>query len=177
MDRFGIDRLDRHRLHHRASHAVSGTTRVFGSLTAIALAVVVEVLWMLGVVFDVASERLITSMATVVTFAMVFIIQSTHNRESRALQTKIDALLIATERLDAQPLLGLEQQSDGTIKEVQSEVHDFGRPEPTRRVAGAREPASPTPSGVPPAPAPPARPVRPGPPPAALPTGLRPTPH
>ena len=53
-----MDRLDRHHLHHRVNHAVSGTTRLFGSLTAIALAVVVVVLWMLGAVFDVASERL-----------------------------------------------------------------------------------------------------------------------
>lgn len=176
-----MDRLDRHHLHHRVNHAVSGTTRLFGSLTAIALAVVVVVLWMLGAVFDVASERLITSMTTVVTFVMVFIIQSTHNRESRALQTKIDALLIASERLDAQPFLGLEQQPDGTIKDVQSEVHGSGPPDGDDVVTGGRtgptEPSDLLPSAVPPPPGPPARPVRRVSPPAAPPTGLRPAPH
>ncbi len=176
-----MNRLDPRRLHHRANHAVSGTTRLFGSLTAIALAVVVVVVWTLGAVFDGTSERLITSMTTVVTFAMVFIVQSTHNRESRALQTKIDALLIATERLDAQPFLGLEQQPDGTIKEVQSEVHGSGAPEPSGspsvRAPGATAPGDPLPSAVPPPPGPPARPVPRGSPPAAPPTGLRPVPH
>ena len=67
--------------------------------------------------------RLITSMTTVVTFVMVFIIQSTQNRESRAMQTKLDALLIADERLDERQFLGLEQQPDATIKDVQTGVH------------------------------------------------------
>jgi low affinity Fe/Cu permease len=118
-----MTRLDRRRLHHHANHAVSRTTHVFGSLTAIALAVVVVVLWMLGVVYDIGWMRLITSMTTVVTFVMVFIIQSTQNRESRAMQTKLDALLIADERLDERQFLGLEQQPDATIKDVQTEVH------------------------------------------------------
>jgi low affinity Fe/Cu permease len=120
-----MTRLDRRRLHHHANHVVSHTTRVFGSLTAIALAVVVVVLWALGLLYDVSWMRLITSMTTVVTFVMVFIIQSTQNRESRAMQTKLDALLIADERLDERQFLGLEQQPDATIQDVQTEVHGF----------------------------------------------------
>ena len=118
--------VDRARMHHRANHAVSGTTRLLGSLTAIFLAGVIVVLWMLGVFYDVGWERLITSFITVVTFVMVFIIQSTQNRESRAMQTKLDALLIANEQLNERQLLGLEQKPDATIKDVQSEVHETG---------------------------------------------------
>ncbi len=118
-----MPRVDRRQLHHRASHTISGLTSVFGSFTAIAMAVVVVGLWVFGAVWDVPGERLITSLTTVVTFVMVFIIQSTQNRESRALQTKLDALLIANERLNEHELLGLEQKPDVTIKEVQSEVH------------------------------------------------------
>jgi len=55
---------------------------------------------------------------------MVFIIQSTQNRESRALQTKVDALLIAKQGLDEGELLGLEDKPDSTIKDVQSEIHE-----------------------------------------------------
>jgi len=119
-------RVNRARLHHGANHAITGTTRLFGSLTAIGLAIVVVVLWMLGLVYDIASARLITSLTTVVTFVMVFIIQSTQNRESRAMQTKLDALLIANDRLNERGLLGLEQKPDATIKDVQSEVHSSG---------------------------------------------------
>jgi low affinity Fe/Cu permease len=96
---------------------------MFGSLTAIALAVLVVGLWVLGLAYDAREERLITSLTTVITFVMVFIIQSTQNRESRAMQTKLDALLIANERLNEGELLGLEQKPDATIKEVQTEVH------------------------------------------------------
>ena len=116
-------RIDRRRLHHRASHGISHLTAVFGSLTAIALAVVTVGLWVVGLVYDVSSERLITSLTTVITFVMVFIIQSTQNRESRAMQTKLDALIIANERLNERELLGLEQKPDATIKEVQADVH------------------------------------------------------
>lgn len=102
---------------------MSGVTRIFGSLTAIALALVVVVLWLLGLAYDSGSERIITSLTTVITFVMVFIIQSTQNREGRAMQTKLDALLIANEHLNEHGLLGLEQRPDATIKHVQAEVH------------------------------------------------------
>jgi len=119
-------RIDRRQAHHRASRAVSRLTSVFGSLTAIALAVVIVGLWVFGTVWDARDQRLITSLTTVVTFVMVFIIQSTQNRESRAMQTKLDALLIVNERLNERELLGLEQKPDVTIKEVQTEVHGAG---------------------------------------------------
>jgi len=115
--------IERTRLHHRANHAVSGTTSLFGSLTAVVLGLVIAGLWVYGLVSDQNEARLITSLTTVVTFVMVIIVQSTQNRESRAIQTKLDALLIANERLDEQRLLGLEQRPDATIKDVQLEVH------------------------------------------------------
>ena len=119
--------LDRRRIHHRANRAVSGITRIFGSLSAIGLAVFVVILWLLGLVYHAGSDRLITSTTTILTFVMVFIIQSTQNRESRAIQTKLDALLIANERLDEEVLLGLEQHPDARIRDVQSEVHFLGQ--------------------------------------------------
>ena len=64
---------------------------------------------------------------------MVFIIQSTQNRESRAMQTKLDALLIAKHGLDEAGLLGLEDKPDATIKDVQSEVHGADRRESEER--------------------------------------------
>ena len=119
--------LDRRRIHHGANRAVSGVTRIFGSLSAIGLAVFVVILWLLDLVYHSGSERLITSTTTVLTFVMVFIIQSTQNRESRAMQTKLDALLIANERLDEEALLGLEHHPDARIRDVQSEVHFLGQ--------------------------------------------------
>ena len=113
-------------MHHHANHSVSRVTRVFGSLTAIALALIVVLTWALGLAYDASFERIITSLTTVVTFVMVFIIQSTQNREGRAMQTKLDALLIVNDRLNESGLLGLEHRPDATIKDVQAEVHDKG---------------------------------------------------
>jgi low affinity Fe/Cu permease len=75
----------------------------------------------------------VTSITTLVTFVMVFIIQSTQNRESRAMQTKLDALLIAKRGLDEAELLGLEDKPDATIKDVQSDIHDSDRRTPAER--------------------------------------------
>lgn len=124
---------DRRKIHHQASHAVSNLTTFLGSFTAICVAVTLVAVWAIGLLFVQGGpfnshyEMVITSMTTMITFVMVFIIQSTQNRESRAMQTKLDALLIAKYGLDEAGLLGLEDKPDATIKDVQSEVHDSER--------------------------------------------------
>jgi len=121
------------RIHHQASHAVSNLTTFLGSFTAIVGAVVLVALWGIGLLvvpggpFNVHYAMVVTSVTTMITFIMVFIIQSTQNRESRAMQTKLDALVIAKQGLDETELLGLEDRPDAAIKDVQSEVHDSER--------------------------------------------------
>jgi len=130
---------DRRRFHHRASHTVSNVTTFLGSFTAICVALGLAALWAIGLLvvpggfFDAQYETVVTSMTTLVTFVMVFIIQSTQNRESRAMQTKLDALLIAKHGLDEAELLGLEDKPDATIKDVQTDVHDADRRESEER--------------------------------------------
>jgi len=128
--------VDRRRIHHQASHAVSNFTTFLGSFTAICVAVTLVAVWAIGLFFVPGGpfnshyEMVITSMTTMITFVMVLIIQSTQNRESResrAMQTKLDALLIAKHGLDEAGLLGLEDKPDATIKDVQSEVHETER--------------------------------------------------
>ena len=125
----------RRRIHHQASHAVSNITTFLGSFTAICAAVTLVVMWAIGLVFvrgglfNSRYDMVITSITTLITFVMVFIIQSTQNRESRAMQTKLDALLIAKHGVDEAELLGLEDKPNAIIKDVQSEVHDADRRE------------------------------------------------
>ena len=120
---------DRRRIHHQASHAVSNLTTFLGSFTAIVAAVGLVALWAVGLLFidggpfNTRYATVVTSVTTMVTFVMVFIIQSTQNRESRALQTKLDALLIAKHGLDEAELLGLEDKPDAAIRDVQTDVH------------------------------------------------------
>ena len=117
------------RIHHQASHAVSNLTTFLGSFTAIVGAVLLVLLWGIGLLFvpggpfNTHYEMVVTPITALITFVMVFIIQSTQNRESRAMQTKLDALLVADDRLDERQFLGLEQQPDAMIKDVQTEVH------------------------------------------------------
>ena len=124
---------DRRRIHHQASHAVSNVTTFLGSFTAICVALALVAVWAIGLIFVPGGffnshyETVVTSITTLITFVMVFIIQSTQNRESRAMQTKLDALLIAKHGLDEAELLGLEDKPDGTIKDVQSDVHEGER--------------------------------------------------
>ncbi len=130
---------DRQKIHHQASHAVSNVTTFLGSFTAIAVAVLVVAMWAIGLLFvrgglfNSRYQTVIISITTLITFMMVFIIQSTQNRESRAMQTKLDALLIAKHGLDEAELLGLEDKPDATIKDVQSDVHQAERKESEER--------------------------------------------
>jgi len=130
---------DRRRIHHQASHAVSNLTTFLGSFTAITAAVGLVALWGVGLLFvrggpfNTHYAMVITSVTTMTTFVMVFIIQSTQNRGSRAMQTKLDALLIAKHGLDEAGLLGLEDKPDAAIRDVQTDVH-----EAERRTAGER---------------------------------------
>jgi len=127
--------VDRRRIHHQASHAVSNVTTFLGSFTAICAALALVALCAVGLFFVSGDffnshvEMVATSITTLVTFVMVFIIQSTQNRESRAMQTELDALLIAKHGLDEVELLGLEDMPDATIRDVQSDVHDADRRE------------------------------------------------
>ena len=144
---------DRRRFHHRASHTVSNVTTFLGSFTAICIALALVAMWAVGLLFvpggffNSRFELVVTSITTLTTFVMVFIIQSTQNRESRAMQTKLDALLIAKHGLDEGELLGLEDKPDATIKDVQSDIHDVDRREPEERgglVVSANVPVRPS---------------------------------
>ena len=127
-------------MHHRASHAVSNFTTFLGSFTAIGAVLLLIALWAVGLLFvrgglfNTHYEMVVTTATTMITFVMVFIIQSTQNRESRALQTKLDALLIAKDGLDEAQLLGLEDKPDATIKNVQADVHESERRQADERM-------------------------------------------
>jgi low affinity Fe/Cu permease len=69
------------------------------------------------------NHQLLINTTTIVTFIMVFIIQSTHNRDGRALQTKLDAILVAIEG-DHEHLMGLEDLPEKAIREVEVRVHE-----------------------------------------------------
>jgi low affinity Fe/Cu permease len=104
-----------------------------GSPWASILAVVIVAGWGLGLVHygfqDQNYQLVINTGTTIVTFIMVFLIQHSTNRGSRALQLKLDALIAAQDRAENK-LIGAEELSEVEIKELQIEHREQVRQAP-----------------------------------------------
>src|SRR5690606_35082609 len=89
---------------------------------AFILAFGLVLLWLItGPIFKYSDtwQLVINTATTVVTFLMVFLIQSTQNRDTEALQVKLDELLRVTQGAHV-ALLDLEELSDKELDEVQA---------------------------------------------------------
>jgi low affinity Fe/Cu permease len=63
---------------------------------------------------------------TIVTFLMVFLIQNTQNRDSRALHLKLDELIIYSRGADNQ-LVELENLSDAQMDHLEARYHQLAK--------------------------------------------------
>lgn len=108
----------------------SRTTEALGSNAAILIAFSILILWGLsGPFLDWSNtwQLLINTATTISTGLMVFIILNTENRNDRAVQTKLDAILEALSEVDESKLTSLEDLPEKDIKIVQDEVHRSAR--------------------------------------------------
>ena len=97
-----------------------------GSPWAFALAFAVIVAWLVtGPLFHFSDtwQLVINTATTIVTFLMVFLIQNTVNRDTKAIHLKLDELLRGV-RGARNSLVSLEQLSDEELENLQ---HEFER--------------------------------------------------
>jgi low affinity Fe/Cu permease len=101
-----------------------------GSPWAFAGAIVVVVTWaLLGPVYHYSDtwQLVINTGTTVVTFLMVFLMQNTQNRDSKAIQLKLDELLRGVKGART-GLVRLEELTEAELVELEKEFEDLKRP-------------------------------------------------
>jgi low affinity Fe/Cu permease len=108
------------RFAHWASHQ-SGRAYAFVG------AIVVILLWAVsGPLFGFSDtwQLVINTGTTIITFLMVFLIQNTQNRDTQAIQLKLDELIRATQ--DARNnLMNLEDRSDAELEKLKQQFSDL----------------------------------------------------
>lgn len=85
-------------MHKLFAKFATGASGVLGSAWVFLLALAIVVVWGIsGPIFKFSSawQLVINTGTTIVTFLMVFLIQNTQNRDSRAIHIKLDELLRA----------------------------------------------------------------------------------
>ena len=102
----------------------NAVAEVSGYPSVFAVAVLTIVVWLAtGPVFQFSDtwQLVMNTLTSVITFLMVFLIQTSQNRDSAALQAKLDELIRAS---SAQNLfVGLEQLPPDEIEQIRHQVH------------------------------------------------------
>ena len=103
------------------------TARITGHPIAFVVAVAVIVVWAVtGPIFSYSDtwQLIINTGTTIVTFLMVFLIQSTQNRDTGAIQTKLDELIRAIEGAH-NALLDLEELDESEIEHIRRDYRNL----------------------------------------------------
>src|SRR5215472_5102371 len=126
------------------------TARAAGRPAAFGLAVVTIIIWAaLGPMFHFSDtwQLVINTATTIVTFLMVFLIQNTQNRDSEAMQLKLDELIRAT-RGCHNAVLDIEELSEEELDELKRSYADLARKALEKVRSGGSDPEVRSNSGV-----------------------------
>ena len=112
------------------------TARVVGSGWAFVIALAIVVVWaLLGPIYHFSDtwQLVINTGTTIVTFLIVFLIQGSQNRDTRAIRLKLDELIRAVHGA-RNHLIELDEMTDAELDELQKQFEKLrdkpGRPHP-----------------------------------------------
>jgi low affinity Fe/Cu permease len=122
-------------------------SRFCGKPSTFALAVGVILAWIVtGPLFHFSDtwQLVINTGTTIITFLMVFLIQNTQNRDTQAIQLKLDELIRAT-RGAHNALLDLEELDERTLEQFRTRYEGLARLARENRGLGLDDTDSPEP--------------------------------
>jgi low affinity Fe/Cu permease len=108
----------------------SRTAQAAGHASTFALAAAVVVIWAVtGPLFGFSDtwQLVINTGTTIVTFLMVFLIQNSQNRDSAAIQVKLDELIRVSSARNS--LVGIEHLTDDELEELRKKCESRARAE------------------------------------------------
>ena len=109
------------------TRAAKWASRAAGRPTTFALAVAIILIWAItGPLFKFSDtwQLVINTGTTIITFLMVFLIQNTQNRDTEAIQIKLDELIRSVKEAH-NALLDLEELDDEELDEIRKEYLDL----------------------------------------------------
>ena len=127
--------------------ASTWATRWTGSSLAFAIAVGIIAVWLVtGPFFNFSDtwQLVINTGTTIITFLMVFLIQNTQNRDTQAIQVKLDELIRATQGAH-NALLDLEELEEETLDAFRARYQALAGAARAELELGARDTGTPEP--------------------------------
>ena len=121
---------------HSFETFASSVTRAAGSTTAFVIALLMVLIWAAtGPVFHYSEtwQMVINTGTTIITFLMVFLIQKSQNKDSLAIQLKLNELVAAHE-FASNRLVNVENMTEDELKVIHkyySKLSDFTKNEET----------------------------------------------
>ena len=121
-------------------------SRLSGRPPVFAIALGLVLIWLLTGPFQYSDtwQLVINTATTIVTFLMVFLIQNTQNRDTEAIQVKLDELIRATQGAH-NALLDLEELDEAQLDRFRARYERLAREARTAASSGKPDTGSPEP--------------------------------
>lgn len=125
------------------NHFSASVTKVTGGVYAFTVAIIIVIIWAVtGPIFKFSDtwQLVINTGTTIVTFLMVFVIQHSQNKDTVALQLKLDELIAASRA--SNKLISIENLTDEELEKIRlfyEDLSDITKKEKANKVHSIEE--------------------------------------